>query len=258
MSTTINPIIGSDRPIETNRAGGAEAERATVRMLAQQFESLLLSQMLQEMRTSMDDGDEAEDDSFGGSMMADAFTSELGQALSRAGGAGLTEFLMGALTRLEPAAVSEAAPSEAASIGTAPTPAVFPGGDGLVSSAFGWRQDPLNGHPRFHAGTDLRVAYGQEVRSAAGGRVTHAGEQGGYGLTVVVDHGGGIETRYAHLSAVEVAPGAAVEAGQPIARSGNSGRSTGAHLHFEVRHNGQPIDPTMVTGLLTASGVAGD
>ncbi len=89
----------------------------------------------------------------------------------------------------------------------------------------------------------MRVAYGREVRAATGGIVTFAGEKAGYGLTVVVDHGGGLETRYAHLSSAHVQPGVQVQAGEVLARSGNSGRSTGAHLHFEVRQDGQAVDP---------------
>jgi murein DD-endopeptidase MepM/ murein hydrolase activator NlpD len=109
--------------------------------------------------------------------------------------------------------------------------------------------DPLHGQHRFHAGLDLRAAYGQDVRAATEGVVTFAGEQAGYGLVVVVSHGSGLETRYAHLSSAEVAQGERVRAGDVIARSGNSGRTTGPHLHFEVRHHGQPVDPGRVAGL---------
>ena len=111
-----------------------------------------------------------------------------------------------------------------------------------VSSAFGWRHDPFTGQARFHKGVDLAAAYGTEVRAFDGGVVQSAGERSGYGLTVVVDHGGGRETLYAHLSSLTVAAGERVDAGQPIARSGNSGRATGAHLHFEAREFGRPVD----------------
>ena len=117
-----------------------------------------------------------------------------------------------------------------------------------ISSAFGWRRDPFTQEARFHHGTDLRAAYGQDVRAAGDGVVTFAGDRGGYGLTVVVDHGGGVETRYAHLSAADVKPGTRVRAGEVLARSGNSGRSTGAHLHFEVRRDGQAVDPREFEG----------
>jgi murein DD-endopeptidase MepM/ murein hydrolase activator NlpD len=97
------------------------------------------------------------------------------------------------------------------------------------------------------------MAYGQDVRSAASGRVASVQSMGGYGLTVVVDHGNGLQTRYAHLSAAALKPGDSVESGQVIARSGNSGRSTGPHLHFEVLENGQPVDPAAAAGLLSTA-----
>ena len=123
----------------------------------------------------------------------------------------------------------------------AATPVTAP--SGRVSSAYGWRADPLNGHARFHKGTDIALAYGHEVQAAASGRVAFAGEQPGYGMTVVIDHGAGLETRYAHLSGYSVRVGDSVGSGQVVARSGNSGRSTGPHLHFEVLQGGRAVDP---------------
>ena len=87
--------------------------------------------------------------------------------------------------------------------------------DASVSSSFGWRADPFHGHQKFHAGTDIRLAYGEEVRAAAGGVVTFAGEQPGYGLVVKVDHGDGLETRYAHFSSAAVRAGSPVGGGKP-------------------------------------------
>jgi murein DD-endopeptidase MepM/ murein hydrolase activator NlpD len=105
---------------------------------------------------------------------------------------------------------------------------------GAVTSAFGWRHDPMTREVKFHQGVDLRAAYGQEVQAAGAGRVVFSGDQGGYGSTVVVEHGDGTKTRYAHLSARLVEKGAVVDAGSPIGRAGKSGRATGTHLHFEV------------------------
>jgi murein DD-endopeptidase MepM/ murein hydrolase activator NlpD len=112
-----------------------------------------------------------------------------------------------------------------------------------VSSRFGWRQDPLTGETTFHKGVDIAVAYGHDVKAAADGVVSFAGVQNGYGNTVVVDHDGGRQTRYAHLSQEFVRAGDIVSEGQVLGKSGNSGRSTGAHLHFEVLVNGRPVDP---------------
>jgi murein DD-endopeptidase MepM/ murein hydrolase activator NlpD len=112
-----------------------------------------------------------------------------------------------------------------------------------VTSAFGWRADPLTGEGRFHKGVDVRAAYGQQIPAVANGTVVSAGPAGGYGLSVVIEHGSGIRTRYAHLSEVKVKAGEAVSRGQDIGRVGNSGRSTGPHLHFEVLAGGRPVDP---------------
>jgi murein DD-endopeptidase MepM/ murein hydrolase activator NlpD len=132
---------------------------------------------------------------------------------------------------------------------TSPVPAVPVLPEGRVSSGYGWRTDPFNGHARFHSGTDVKMAYGKDVLSAAEGRVSFVGDQPGYGLTVRIDHGNGLETRYAHLSESSLHQGDAVKSGQVIARSGNSGRSTGPHLHFEVLENGKAVNPETM-GLL--------
>ena len=126
---------------------------------------------------------------------------------------------------------------------------------GPVTSNFGWRADPFTGRQQFHAGTDIRLAYGQAVQSVAAGRVTSVGDQAGYGLTVVIDHGKGLETRYAHLSNASVKAGDLVDSGQVVARSGSSGRSTGPHLHLEARQNGRAVE---MAALLKSSGMNAD
>ncbi len=114
---------------------------------------------------------------------------------------------------------------------------------GRVSSTYGWRRDPIHGRAKFHGGIDLAARYGTEVPAAADGTVVSAGEQGGYGLTVVVKHRDGFQTRYAHLSSIDVHEGDAVGKGELLGRVGSTGRSTGPHLHFEVLKGGQRIDP---------------
>jgi murein DD-endopeptidase MepM/ murein hydrolase activator NlpD len=112
-----------------------------------------------------------------------------------------------------------------------------------VSSHYGWRTDPFSGTNRFHAGVDIAAPYGREVPSAEAGQVVFAGAQGGYGNTVVIEHQGGVQTRYAHLSSIQVVPGEEVDAGSVIGRVGSTGRSTGPHLHFEVLQDGHPVNP---------------
>ncbi len=113
------------------------------------------------------------------------------------------------------------------------------------SSGFGWRDDPIRHDNRFHSGTDFRADPGTPVLAAGDGVVTYVGRQGGYGNIIYVDHGGGVVTRYAHLLRIETTTGAAVSAGDRIGQVGSTGRTTGPHLHFEVRVDGRPVDPVM-------------
>ena len=112
-----------------------------------------------------------------------------------------------------------------------------------LSSGFGWRLDPIRGRSALHTGIDIPGPLGSPILAAAGGVVHFAGGVRGYGNMIEVDHGGGLMTRYAHLSRFLVASGAHVERGETIAMMGSTGRSTGSHLHFEVRMNGQATGP---------------
>jgi murein DD-endopeptidase MepM/ murein hydrolase activator NlpD len=115
--------------------------------------------------------------------------------------------------------------------------------DGRVTSGFGSRRHPIFGTTRLHAGVDIPAPTGQAVVSSAAGIVVSAGYRGGYGLAVVVDHGGGLATLYAHLSSVSVGTGQRVSQGDHVGAIGSTGQSTGPHLHYEVRRNGAPTDP---------------
>jgi murein DD-endopeptidase MepM/ murein hydrolase activator NlpD len=121
-----------------------------------------------------------------------------------------------------------------------------------LNSPFGPRQDPLTGMLRIHTGVDVRADFGESVGVSMSGTVWFAGPRAGYGNLVVVDHGSGIATFYAHLSRIEVVAGQQVAAGQLLGYVGSTGHSTGPHLHYEVRANGRPVDPA------SAIAVAGD
>jgi murein DD-endopeptidase MepM/ murein hydrolase activator NlpD len=117
-------------------------------------------------------------------------------------------------------------------------------GDAEQTSGFGSRIDPFLGRPAFHTGIDFREAPGAPVFATAPGVVVSAGSNGGYGLMVELDHGNGISTRYAHLSAITVSEGQTVPARHVIGRVGSTGRSTGPHLHYEVRVDDDAVDPS--------------
>jgi murein DD-endopeptidase MepM/ murein hydrolase activator NlpD len=112
-----------------------------------------------------------------------------------------------------------------------------------LSSGFGARLDPFLRSWAMHSGIDFRGTTGEPAFASASGRVVHASAMGGYGLMVEIDHGNGITTRYAHLSRIEVKEGDAVRLGQRVGRVGSTGRSTGPHLHYETRINGEAVDP---------------
>jgi murein DD-endopeptidase MepM/ murein hydrolase activator NlpD len=116
------------------------------------------------------------------------------------------------------------------------------------TSGFGYRSDPYNGGRRLHAGVDFAGARGTHIVAGGDGRVVFAGRQSGYGLMVEIDHGFGITTRYAHLTRLHVNEGERVSRGEHIGDMGCTGRCTGTHLHYEVRRNGDPVNPmTFIT-----------
>ena len=117
---------------------------------------------------------------------------------------------------------------------------------GDVSSRFGWRDSPWGSGTQRHAGIDITAAYGTPVRVSAPGTVVFAGrDSGGYGSTVVVDHGHNVKTLYGHLSGIYVREGQSVARTTAIGAVGNTGRSTGVHLHYEVRVGNVPVDPML-------------
>jgi murein DD-endopeptidase MepM/ murein hydrolase activator NlpD len=122
-------------------------------------------------------------------------------------------------------------------------PVFRPVDNSIFTSGYGFRYDPFSGRGAMHAGIDMAGRHGEPVRASAEGRVVRAERFGAYGLAVDIDHGHGILTRYAHLSRIDVAVGDRVSVGERIGGMGSTGRSTGTHLHFEVRIDGQPVNP---------------
>ena len=114
---------------------------------------------------------------------------------------------------------------------------------GWKSSDFGWRTHPIYGTQRFHSGTDFAAGHGATIHAADSGTVVYAGWNGGYGMLTCINHGGGVTSCYAHQSSIWVSTGQHVSRDQGIGAVGSTGASTGAHLHFEVRRGGEPVNP---------------
>lgn len=144
---------------------------------------------------------------------------------------------LGAPIELRPAA------KPAVQTGIAAPPLKYMPLAGRLTSRFGMRAHPILGGYRQHSGVDLAAPTGSPVLATAAGTVTYADWRSGYGLLVVVEHGGGLQTRFAHLSRIVVGTGQRVASGQLVGLVGATGRATGAHLHYEVRRNGRAIDP---------------
>lgn len=269
------PALDSRVEASTSTSTSSSAERDRLATLAAEFESMLMLEMIKQMRRSMLD-EQTEGEGLGADTFSSTIDTELSRHLSHGGGMGLQTELLRAWDRQRGS--TEAAPemlpmavrATAAPVAVPAPPSVNrpaevtapTDGDGhdaslsldmdaRVSSQFGWRRDPFVGRSRFHGGIDLAAGYGTEVPAAAEGTVVTAGEQGGYGLTVVLRHPGGYQTRYAHLSSLEVRAGDAIEKGAVLGRVGSTGRSTAPHLHFEVTQGGQRIDPDRFVRNLT-------
>ena len=125
----------------------------------------------------------------------------------------------------------------------AATPTIRPVESGWVSSRFGYRKSPFTGRKEFHKGYDISARRGSPILATANGTVVYTGKKGFLGKLLEINHGRGVVTRYAHLDKYLKKPGDKVKRGDPIATVGNTGRSTGPHLHYEVRLNGMPVNP---------------
>ena len=124
-----------------------------------------------------------------------------------------------------------------------PTPFIIEHRFHRISSAYGWRSDPVTGQRRFHSGVDIAAELASTVHAAADGKVIYSGRKGGYGYCVMIRHAYGFVTLYGHLSACYVPEGEEVRSGKVIGFIGSSGKSTGNHLHYEVRKYGRPVRP---------------
>jgi murein DD-endopeptidase MepM/ murein hydrolase activator NlpD len=199
----------------------------------QQMEAMLLRQMLSAS------GAFKASEIAGGHLRADMFVETLADAVAKSGGIGIARMLEDSMPAEDAGTNQEPTPKM-----RTPAPKLSGQIPGDVTSGFGRRSDPIDGGSKYHTGVDLRAPEGSPIRVAAGGIVKNAGPRGGYGNAVEIDHGNGLTTLYAHASELLVTKGQKVTEGQQVGRAGMTGRATGPHLHFEVRVNDHPVDPT--------------
>jgi len=205
-----------------------------VEKAARQFEQMFVFYMLKTMRSTIDksgliDGGRSEE------IYTNMLDNEFASKISERNSLGLSHLIIDDLSRR--GLLKEYEKNAQSSSFLFPV-------KGEVSSAFGMRDDPIDGEKKFHYGMDIAAPYKSEIVAAESGRIAYSGGKGNFGNMVVIDHGNGYNTLYAHNSKNLVKVGEEVRKGEPIALVGDSGRSTGPHLHFEVRRNGQSLNPT--------------
>jgi murein DD-endopeptidase MepM/ murein hydrolase activator NlpD len=217
----------------------ARETKDNAQVAAKQLEAFFLRQLLSEARPQ---GGGMLDGGFAGDTFKQMLDEAIADKMTAAGGVGMAQLFAKQLGKSDEAAPPIAgAPAFDPSMIGAPQ-FVMPVA-GRPSSGYGLRTDPVHGGSVNHPGFDLAASSGTEVAAAAGGTVVHAGPAGSYGNLVTVRHDNGFETRYAHLSEVDVKVGDVVQAGAELGKVGTTGYSTGPHLHFEIRRDGAPIDP---------------
>ncbi len=221
-----------------------------VKAVAKEMEAMFAYEMIKAMRSSMNSGSAT---AFGADTYMSMFDLEISKLFAERGLGLQDTFIQGMRSSAEkggprssgstPAANNAAGAFLADEIKTL-LPDVT---HARLTSAYGARQDPLGNGMRFHRGVDIAAPEGTPIHPVRAGTVAFSGAMAGYGNTVIVDHGDGFRTTYAHNLSNLVREGELVDAGSVIAHSGSTGRSTGPHVHFEVQHNGNSVDP-LTTG----------
>ncbi len=238
-------------------------QRSEIRKAAQEFEAIFIAQMLKVMRETIQESGLL-GGGFGKTIYTELFDQEVALSLAKRGALGIANLLeQKIVANLEASGKAALDPSpDAAPLRTPGTPShaspeesAEPSVQGSeisdmqlpvhapVSSQFGMRRDPFSGRPKFHKGLDLAAPEGMPVVPAMPGTVISAGYVSGYGNTVLVQHANGFQTRYAHLGSIFVNVGETITSEFILGTVGNTGRSTGSHLHFEVIRESMPVDP---------------
>jgi murein DD-endopeptidase MepM/ murein hydrolase activator NlpD len=248
-------------------------QKSELKKAAQEFEAVFITHMLKVMRETIEESGLLEG-GIGKSTYTEMFDQEVSLSLAKRGTLGISDLIYKNLV---------ANSSEEGSQKSTPPSITAPSGQSMppsspssqsqdagskkeyeitdlqlpvqapVSSAFGIRKDPFSHQARFHKGLDLAAPEGMNVVPALSGTVVSAGYESGYGNTVMIQHAGGLQTRYGHLGTINVKAGDSVTSQDVLGTVGNTGRSTGPHLHFEVIRMGRPVDPSTSYNLTASS-----
>jgi murein DD-endopeptidase MepM/ murein hydrolase activator NlpD len=263
---------GLENKIHAAQSMTGAKQKSELKKAAQDFEAVFLAHMLKVMRETIEESGLLEG-GYGKSVYTEMFDQEVSINLAKRGTLGISDLIYQKLAanidedeNQKTSQPSTKAPADKSAAPSTPSsnnqdvsgeqnyeitdlqlPVQAP-----ISSAFGMRKDPLSHQARFHKGLDLAAPEGMNVVPALSGTVVSAGYESGYGNTVVIQHAGGLETRYGHLGTINVKAGDSVTSQDILGTVGNTGRSTGPHLHFEVLRKGMPVDP-LTSYPLTAS-----
>lgn len=213
---------------------------AAIKAVAKEMEAMFAYEMVKAMRHTVDTSSKS---NFGGETYTAMFDMELSKVLAERG-LGMQDMISKALTREAQKAEGGGATKKLSALDSLNPGASSMPVNGQVSSGFGPRKHPISGYSQFHHGMDIAAPFGKEIHPIREGEVTFSGVQPGYGNVVIVDHGNGLISKYAHNSLNLVREGDAVDSKTVIARVGSTGYSTGPHLHLEVRDNGKSVDPS--------------
>jgi murein DD-endopeptidase MepM/ murein hydrolase activator NlpD len=260
MNRTLDQFQSRIRSVE----GSASLQKKEdLKKVAQDFESLFVAYLLKVMRETIEESGDGAQAGLGKSIYTELFDEEISKTIAKQSTLGISDMLMKRLSAAAPVAVDPSSkssiehpqaqpqnPVPAAARSPEPPPELDSEIPDIhlpvrapISSSFGIRKDPFTRQLRFHKGMDLAAPRGTDVRAALEGEVVFAGFKQGYGNTVIIQHAGGLETTYAHLGSTSVKKGDSIAAEQVLGTVGNTGHSTGPHLHFEVARWGEQIDP---------------
>lgn len=267
MSGTIRDSGVENTGIDLRDIGTGSKEQ-NIKRIAVQFEEMLINTLLKEAFKDDEKDDNEDELPLSSGSYKDIRTMFLSQYIADSGGLGYREVIEKQLeesmadntTEKKETAAADPTPLPLSTVRTITGIPHFPNApavrksasdpgtitspvEGPISSNYGWRKDPLDGQTRFHSGIDFDVPAHTPVKSFMDGEVTYSGWEKGYGYLVEVTHPGGYTTRYGHNSKLNVKEGDSVRAGEVIAHSGSTGRSTGPHLHFEVRKGEFSLNP---------------